>query len=546
MAAGLAATLSRFGWHHARRWLTFRLAMSHEPTRFLALASLLLGLSGCGDDATTDPDSGITFDALPPSDSGRDAGPVPSSCDAPRIVEGEIGTVTVSGDTTEGAPGALDLGLSCGNPAATTVAPQDIIAYRVPGSGPVGLNFSLAVEGTPVTFDTLVQIRTSCAEIPTEDLALTCFDDTDRIEARSSGAAAATGGETLFFVVTGLSESTLEGATDRGPYTMTIEARANAVPEITTAEVRRIGPRVEIEISGSDGDGDVSYFGLELLDASDAPVDLNGDGAVTDRDRFIRFFDEDVRGMTSFTAAASFDRFGDTFDRLAVVRARLWLIDEVWATSEAAVVDVTVLDEVGLDAACDATHVCALPLQCSSGSCTAPSTLAAACATATPLPIDTPTTDTTTATVTGTLAATGGGVDSRCSYTPGTEAIYTVEVPAGSHDLLARTDLPESSMTDTVLYVRSRCEDPLSELACNDDIDTRGRNYQSQVEILDVTPGSYAVVVDPFRGLRSPSGFGLEVALRPVLASGAACDPTGAANRCAGATACPAATSTCP
>ena len=82
-------------------------------------------------------------------------------------------------------------------------------------------------------------------------------------------------------------------------------------------------------------------------------------------------------------------------------------------------------------------------------------------------------------------------------------------------------------------------------MACNDDINTMGGNYASSLDVRNLGEGTYTIVVDLYAPDTAPSAFEMEVTFRPVLATGAACDPAGTANRCAGG-ACVAATMMCP
>ena len=70
-------------------------------------------------------------------------------------------------------------------------------------------------------------------------------------------------------------------------------------------------------------------------------------------------------------------------------------------------------------------------------------------------------------------------------------------------------------------------------------------DYRSRVDVRNVTGGTYTIFVEPFRP-GAATAFTLEVSLRPVLGSGAACDPAQLRNRCSTG-ACPSgATPTCP
>jgi len=520
----------------------------------LALAGLvvLTSLGGCGDDGEATPDTGIDV----PDASTPDAGPTmtTSSCAAPIEVVGTIGTVSVVGDTTDGLDGPLDLG-QCGNFEVTPRAPQDVIAYTVPGTGPVGVTFTTVTDETLTNFDTVVQVRRGCSTIPEETFPPSCFDDETRTDPRSGGTLSATGGDIVYFIVTGYTDTPLTDTIDRGPYSIEITARANAIPELTGGEVRAIGDRTEIEATAIDEDRDGYGVIATFLDGAGAPVDLDGDG--TAEDTLFMLFNGPVTagspwtGMTTVFAI----RFGDAAallaDRLRALgaaTATLQVFDEHWAVSGELTVPVRFIDEVGLGATCDDTHACVMGLRCAASVCEPTPAVAGACVAAIPLAVDTPTTATTSVTQTGTLAEGDGLFEASCAHTPGTESVYSVAVPSGSYDLLATTDFDGTGETDTVLYLRSVCADLLTEVAggCSDDITSGGVNVRSALELRDVAEGTYTLFVENFgHVMDGPVPYELRVSLRPVLATGASCDPAGRNDRCA-AGACAPGTSTCP
>ena len=224
-------------------------------------------------------------------------------------------------------------------------------------------------------------------------------------------------------------------------------------------------------------------------------------------------------------------------------QARIELMDAVGGLSAAMTVPLRVVEEVGLGATCDDMHAVLLPLVCgSSTTCEAPPEVAGACAGAAAIAAPAPTTVTTPAMVTGAFAGGAGVFTGSCGPTTESELIYTVSVPAGGVDLLATTNLPGTGATDTVLYARGTCADPLTELGCADDV---SRDVlSSEIELRDLAAGTYTIFVERYAGTTG-ADFALQVSLRPVLATGATCDPAGVMNRCA-AGACVSATMTCP
>ena len=517
--------------------------------------AVLLAANGCGKssaDATdAGPDAGIVL-----ADAAlADAGPMGvGTCEAPLTLAGVEGTVTIEADTTDAPAGVLELGAACGGPGAGDRPPQSVVAYVVPGTGPVGIRFSTATGETLTNFDTLVEVRRSCGMAPAVDFPPSCFNDVSFEDVRADGSLLAEGGETLYFVVTGVTESMAEDAIDRGPFTLEVAAEPNTAPTLTGGVVRTIGERTEVLASGTDADENLLGISITFLDGDGAAVDLDGDRA-PDPDLLNAFDAAPVAADYDAVSTLGFIRYGDgaiaLSDRLVglgVSAATLVVFDDYFAKSEPLTIDVAHLEEVGLDATCDEGHGCTLGLICQAAVCVAHPTIAALCATSTTLPIATPTTETVSEVRTGVIAGGFGTIEGSCAHSPGAEVLFDVTVPEGDFDLLATTDLDGTGATDTVLYIRSACPDRLSELAngCNDDISERPANIRSQLEFQGLSAGTYTIFVETFG---HPSEvevpYSLEVALRPVLTTGATCDPTGAHNRCA-LGACPSDTPVCP
>ena len=515
--------------------------MNRQTTFFLLLV-LALALAGGCTESTESADSGITIpdgsadSALPPFVGS-------GTCETPQPITGSLGTVRIDLDTTDGVEGALDLGADCGNPEGIPRAPQEVIAYTVPGDGLMGVTFDTALGDTLTNFDTVVQVRTSCTEIPTADAGPSCFDDVSGDDTRSRGGLMAMGGDVIYFVVTGFTDTPLDSAIDRGPISIEITARSNALPEVTGGEVRIVGERTQIVATGTDADEDVIGVRATFVDAAGALVDLNGDGM--ENDRLSMGFDVAPVG-NPFTGTSTLFvirlasggvYLSDRLRMLGATGATLILVDEVFGESAGMSVPVRFLDEVGLGASCGADAGCTLDLECVSGVCEAGAEIAALCETSTTLTLTAPTTETTSAGHEGQLPGGHGLIESSCAHTPGQEALFDVTVPAGDMDLIVSTDLVGSGTTDTVVYVRTACPDRLSEPtgACNDNFG----GYQSRVELRNAAAGAYTVfVVKAGHPSETPIPYEVEVSLRPVLGTGAACDPAEVTNRCS-AGACP-------
>jgi hypothetical protein len=484
----------------------------------------------------------------------------------PRMLAGAIGTVMIDGDTTAG-PVGRDLGPACGNAEAARFAPTDIIAYTVPGTGAVALDFTLVNDETDVGFDSVIQIRRDCAMIPMGEIIRTCFDDAPG-DIRSAGATTAEGGSTLFFIVGGFAETGAKGATDRGAYRLEVTARQNNLPVVTGGSWNIVGDRARALVTGSDPDMEPFAYAVTFQDDAGAAVDLNGDGMVNADDDLALIWDNlaDIEGTADYTGYADITGLSDAvpalgarLTELMVTQASTRLIDASFGIGEPMTLTVSPATEVGLTVACDATNVCVYPLVCGTTTmeCEAPPAIATACGAATAVTVATPTTTTTTSAVlTGTLSTDRGVFRGNCPEKTATdsggntglaEAVYSVTIPASPPvDLIATTGVAATMMTDTILYVRSACPDPTSELMCDDDIDLAAMNYQSAIEVRDAEPGTYTLFVEQYQGLATADApFGLQVSLRPVLATGAACDPAGVMNRCAMG-ACPAGTMMCP
>ena len=537
---------------------------THSSLLTLVAAGCLCALPACGDDDVTPPVPDAGPDDLGAPDLGPpDLGPVyPSggTCADPHLLVGTpTGDVSVAFNTTGEPSGQRDIGLSCGSQEAPRWAPQHIVQYTVPGSGLQRVDFSTISSGTGRRVDTIVQVRTTCDEIPGV-FPPGCFDNTSATELRASGSMNAMGGETLFFVVTTFEATAATGWSDRGPIELTVSSRSATPPTITEGTAYRIGTRVEFNATGMDPDGDAAGVHAAFLDAAGNPVDLSNNGTTDEGDVPSLQFATSVAGMTTFSGTSVFEGL-TAYIEGAPTRAtqvELSVFDQGYALSAAVRVPLTTLTEVGTGEVCDTLSRCRAPLTCDAGACAVPPAFAALCGAATPIMVAEPTTTTTTGTASGTAGAgTSSFAPSRClnpdgSILPATggEKLFTFTVTAANFDLTATTDVPGTgAMEDTILYVRSSCADPGSEFACNDDINYSAGNARSRIERQDLTPGTYTIFVEPFATASSGPGsttFSLSVSLRPVLATGAACDPAQVQNRC-GAGACPSgATPTCP
>jgi hypothetical protein len=530
-------------------------SISSTPSRALALSLGGLGAlaAGCGStpapepiDATF-PDAAIVF----PEENVTDP------CDAPMRVTGTLGMASeVMLDTTMSDTRPRDLGLACGNVTARRWARQEVIEYVVPGTGPVGVSISTANMGTDANFNTVVQIRESCAQVPTATFPPSCFDDAgDEIQA--TGGVQAMGGDTIFIYVTGYSEpDAVTMQEDEGRVRVTITAAPNAAPTLTGGGFRLIQNDSRIEAQGMDADGNILGVTLGLFNAS-GRLDFNGDGVGNDLDVFDFRFAE-ITGTTDWSGRVDISgmelRFAEVC-RDPMVRcteAVLIAYDTAYASSAPFRVPVRDATVVGFGDTCDGLEtICAAGLVCNASMTCEPTPAAiAACMGATaimvPAPMGTATTGSAMATIpagmSGTfLAPAGCAPGMGGDPTSGPERIFSVAVPAGTYDLTFATNRPGTAMTDTVMYVRGECGDPTDDLGCQDDI-ARGM-LGSSVTVMNATEGDYFAIVETYGGAGGP--VEIQATLRPVLAMGEACDPAGMANRCAMGV-CNATTMVCP
>ena len=118
---------------------------------------------------------------------------------------------------------------------------------------------------------------------------------------------------------------------------------------------------------------------------------------------------------------------------------------------------------------------------------------------------------------TGSTTGAGNNYSSNCNGT-GADVVYAFTL---TESVLATFSL-EGSNYDTVLSIRSDCENSASELSCNDD--TFG--YQSYVQ-LPLDPGTYSVIIDGFGG--ESGNYNLEYAF---AADPCVPDPCGSVQEC--------------
>ncbi|MCC7541841.1 MAG: hypothetical protein IT379_36820 [Deltaproteobacteria bacterium] len=489
-----------------------------------------------GTDAA-DPDMAHDGAAIDAGDDARarDAGPpVPqctmaSSCDAPCVLDGVLGEVVEIELETERTSADGPLALTCDRAAPAGDGPaQAVVALRLPAEGAQRILLGARHARTDVR-DTLLEVRRDCTSV--EDAE--CFDDIDGLDpsAQSEGTVFATGGETLYVVLTAAAGA----RPDTGRYRLSatvLDVDAPRIDELyavarpwSDAELR-----LEIRFTFWDDDADLGQVELTFFD-DDGPVDLDGDGRVDDADvlRVLTPVDGVIQGTL-----IPFDTTTPRLDVLGVTSVRAVGIDfeghrgnPITAPLEYRVPD---------GATCAPPFECDDTFACESGTCVVSAATRAACASAELVTLATPTTTTTSTTRSGMVGGLGPNdfTSTECFGTDGPEDVYLVTVPDGGvYDLVARMDVPGTpEWLYSYVYVRRTCDDRSSELACNTDPDLG--EYRGSAVVESAAPGTYAVIVERYAS-RTPSPsepYTVLLGLRPVLPPGSPCDDTGEGNRC--------------
>jgi len=117
--------------------------------------------------------------------------------------------------------------------------------------------------------------------------------------------------------------------------------------------------------------------------------------------------------------------------------------------------------------------------------------------------------------VSGTTTGETGSFAGSCAG-QGADRVYSLDVTEAS-----RARIRMQSSHDGVLYLRSSCADPSTELACNDD----HQDTRHSLLTANLSPGRYFVFADGFTGAGGPGAagdFSLGVELAPAAGSGAA------------------------
>jgi hypothetical protein len=517
------------------------------------------------------PDLGVGPDASP--DAGMvDAGGPIFSCDAPITVAARLNEeVRVELDTSMATTRPRDLGYFCGNtdPEVPWVR-QVVVAVELPGTDSVALHFDATADGTPESFDTVIQARSDCSQPPPlEDRnypRMTCFDDTvapdGSRERRSQGVVQGRGGDKVFLLVTGYGGLDDDEVIDEGPVELVLRAEPNLAPTLDAATVFVVGDDAVVRIAGDDPDanlrGAVLNFRVDgvILDIYNrGESDPTQSAFAFDRDdeRTLRYLAQDgppeiffgpipesgrgamwvVRGESALNLGLG--RFLDDLFGVEEVGIRVY-DDAFLVTGEVRAPVVRGAPVVDRGGDC-AMAPCDRQFDCVANVCQARPPAVATCEAAV---------DAGLSPAAGTFA--GRTVELELASGPSTltpprcapddrrfsaEAVVRVTVPAdGRFDVVASTDTARTGSLNTLLHGRTDCLDVGTEFACNDNI--RITNSRSAVEVLDASPGEVLLVVQAVVSTEPsmPIPVGLDLALRPVLPLSSPCDPMGVQSRC--------------
>lgn len=505
-------------------------------------------LFACGSPPAATPDAGSdagTDGGGGGGDSGPDTSVPPdagvNACASPRAITLTTAAMTVTGNTTGMSAGLPRLD-GCGGAGTDPMGvPQEVLAVTLPGTAAdmVGVILNMGVDGTALDYDSLIEIRGTCASAT----GAQCIDDGGPADDyRSTGTFLAEGGSTVFIVVSGYLNP-LDGYVNSGAWAMELTAFVNPAPPTLTGGEATLydGENLVGSAMGTDPAGAAASLRYSFLDTAGTAIgfDLDGDTATPDDIELVNDFRPSVIGMMTFTGTVDITGFGEFPQAATATQLRIAVLNAFDQASAEMTIPLAMGTTVGVGATCDATHRCADTLTCTAGVCAASAEVIAACATATPLAIVPPTTTITSVMTTAALDTTEGALEGSCNTRGGLgdEVLFTVTVPAvGAYDIIVDTNGAMLGETDTVVYDRVSCVDPSTETACNDDDmrlpATMPPLLASYAEILDAAPGDHTIVVDSFDTLAAAATVDVTVSLRPVLATGAACDLMGVENRC--------------
>ncbi|MEM1417070.1 MAG: hypothetical protein AAGH15_19390 [Myxococcota bacterium] len=572
---------------------------------FLLLA-IPLAFAACGDDSGGGSDVDMGGGDMTDVDmGGSDALPLCSEEAIIDIGTSELGaTLTRDLDTTLVNTMPRDLG-GCGG---TSVAPQVMVRYQVPGTGDIALTVNTGVGTTANLFDTLVQVRDTGCELP----SAFCFTDTPT-DIRAAGTAIVQGGSTVHILVTGFSPPRAVGGggttVDRGAVTLAVTANIPTPPVLTELTAVDFLPDAEtgggdffiITTTGSDDANDIVAMDLEILDGSGTPLGLFGGGATVGTFAFAP-----PPTTSPFTDSLLLNPSVSVVSMATAQQVRVRLVDATDVRSDPLTANIErgTLAELGEECDGTTTFCTGTRIECRTDDmgmdvCAPDDDLSRICrdadATAIDLSLLTPEVGTRTDPIRLQVAPfdADGVATSPCVtedpflsgiinnandmggnfaldlFTSGPEQVYYLELPAGAlgYDVTVTTDLAGNPTPQPfealAIYGRTNCVDSRDdELSCTPSLLTEdlmlptdglrpSHTFEAQ------PPGPLYVFIEPilYALLQGPADAGaandgvmamnVDFTVIPVLTTGATCDPAEGINRCA-AGPCPADTRVCP
>ncbi|MCA9537425.1 MAG: PPC domain-containing protein [Myxococcales bacterium] len=373
-----------------------------------------------------------------------------------------------------------DLGAGCGGGAE---GPEQVFTFTLDAPAFV----TLATLGTE--FDTVLSVSTACGG----GMEVACDDDGgEALDSRVEFAAEA--GVEYFVVVHGYS------ADEIGDIVLTFSGEAGCAVDADCAEDQACAAGRCVATSCGNA-VDMPDFGLYQGDTTDGLDDVDASCApAPGREQVYTF-------QLAEAALVVLDTSGSAFDTVLSLRAacrdaatelacddngaRAGTASRLVFEAEAGVRyfvlvegrDAAARGAVALEfsrgVACAADEDCAPGEACADGLCTP-----TACAGAIDLPAF--------GQYQGNNAAGQDEIDSSCVANAGREQLYTFQLDEAADVTLDTT----GSAFDTVLSVRTACDDPGSELACDDD--GAGAGFASRVEFFAEAGVRYYVVVEGY------------------------------------------------
>ncbi len=270
----------------------------------------------------------------------------------------------------------------------------------------------------------------------------------------------------------------------------------DTAPELTSLEVLRLSEGTYRSImEGTDAEGSVTGYRLTFVDAAERDLGADFDGDGEPDIEMLQFFLWSVEGERSFTAAGDstfYDwRAREDLTPEGATGLRVELIDASGATSDSLIAhweDIPVrrlgepCDPLGLYDQCEPPRVCSAETE----ECIEP-----ADAEAELCDDDHP----------RLRSGVGSRVEAIGTYSFmqgscggwGPEAVFELTVAVPSRVVIT-TDRPATPRSaDTVIHLRGECDEPASQVGCDDN---SGADYLAELEVAELEPGTYTVIVD--------------------------------------------------